>query len=250
MLPKTFSTSSILSASDTGVTGSSTGESETNPPVSPAPTEGVVTEPAAPVEGEQEVKPAEPKTFEPKPGPKLPGTEADETNWLRSAVSELSRKYQAATQQLEEYQSAGLDDDERERLMLQKERQALQQEKAQLQVQYANGQWKAYYEQFETPSETLTGDDPVQWQHNVLGHLHRERQTLGKQVEQLNKKIEALKTAAKPADVETEPVGSGAGGSSSGIKTIDEVDWADLDKLQTQAISGFLKPEDYPAIPK
>jgi hypothetical protein len=253
MFIKTFSKPWILyDAEGGGGSGVAPNKDAAPAPVTAGSTQGgeggtPPTPVVAPVEGAEGSGPE----FVPEPGPTLPGEGAvDDANWLRAAVTELSQKYQAAAQRLEEYETAGLDDDEKARISLQREREALQRERAQMQANYATGEWKAYYAQFKPPTDALQGDDPVKWQHNVLTHLHKERQVLDAKVAKLNQQLEALKlAAAKPAGATPEPVGGGSGAPNPGVKTIDQISWDELEDLQSRALAGLPSTIEYPTLP-
>jgi len=177
-------------------------------PITAQPDEGITAE-EEPVE--QPTEPVEPVEPEPEPEPefRLPGQEKPgqrELDWYQRQYAEALQALQQYQQQLEQYELAGMDDDEKAAYKAQQEYQHLQQEVESLRMERATEQWRDYYRQFAPSDVNLAQErNPVNMQHQVLTSLHQ-------QVQKLQQENTAYKKAMS-GQPKANPVTTGGGGT-------------------------------------
>lgn len=213
---------------------------ETAPVSAPEATDAPVVE--TPVEA--------PVVEEPIRVPTLPGQRPhaeysqDEVAALQAYVQQAAAQMQQYQQQLRQYEMAELDDDERNARLYQQQAEALSQREAELQEWYARNQWYQYYNQW-VPEGTVTGEDPVQWQHSVLSHLYTENQTQARELAKLRSEVEALKrVGVQPAA----PKVTTQGGAPAPRKSVWDMSWEEMEALKEAALMGTVSPTDFPGV--
>lgn len=165
-------------------------------------------------EGEPTEAPAEPVAPEPEPQFRLPGQEdmSDrELTWFRQQYGSAMEAIQQYRQKLEEYELAGMDEEEVKQYKAQQEYHQLRQEVDALRMERATEQWRDYYRQF-APSgvDLIREQNPVNMQHQVLTNLHTKVQALEKENAALKKAL-----SGQPKGTPVTTGGSGAPQPSS-----------------------------------
>lgn len=215
------------------------------------PTQGTEpTEPTEPTQPQQtEQQPAAPATQEPadsEPEFRLPGQQdqqVDEVDWLRQHYAQSLNQIATLQQQVNEFQLAGLDDEERTTEELRLHQQQLEQQLQQFQQAQAFSGWQRYYSQFiDNPQELEGMQDVVQMGHHVLTSLN-------KQLRQATKELEALKTASQPSTTPVPPIVTG-GGTPAPQRTMTDLTYnpKEFERLMDKARQGLLTGEDIPPI--
>jgi hypothetical protein len=204
--------------------------------------EPITAQPEAGVEAPQEPTevPTEPVEPEPEPEPdfRLPGQEEPgqrELDWYQKQYAEALNALQQYRTQLEEYELAGMDDDEKATYKAQQEYQQLQREVESLRMERATEQWRDYYRQFAPTEVDLTRErNPVNMQHQVLTSLHQ-------QLQQLQKENAAYKRAMS-GQPKANPVTTGGGGAPkpSSIWSLDQTK-EQRDEIFYQAKQGLIQ---------
>ena len=158
---------------------------------------------------------------------------------LHGIVNELTYELQQARSQLEEYQLADMDEDDRRILQLQQREEELTQRQQELQAREINNTWYDYYSQWPGVEQTdLAGQGPIEWQHAVLSKYANT-------VHNQQRKIEALQQALKgQQQAKPEPTTKG-GASPVGRKTIYQTPWDEIERMHKRALKGQLTSEDY-----
>lgn len=212
---------------------------DATPPVEPAASPEAGASPAPP---SLPSAPVEPEVETPVVVPSLPGqqTKEGEAEYLRQVTAQLAQELRQARERLGEYQVAGMSQEEIYAQQLQQQYAALQQQQEQLAADNARRVWHDYYSKWVPDNPTLiTGDDPVQWQHNILTHLYTTNQKLVKQVEAMRK---AATEAPKVPKVSSQQPGP------AHRKPISQLNLQEIEAIRERARWGGLNPEDYPPI--
>lgn len=168
---------------------------------------------------------------------------ADTTNrqmdWLNSQMQEVVDANRQMQIKLQEYETAGLDDEERARRDLEAQRQYLDQQQQAMSEQMYRRDLYAYYGQF-VPANTIVGDDPAQWQDAVLRHLAQSANTYYQQAQTLRKALRDKLSGAAPR------VTAPGGGPPSAKKSVYDLSHEEREALFQRALRGELSPNDIP----
>jgi hypothetical protein len=180
-----------------------------------------------------------PETETPTATPQRPSADPGrELSWLRTQYQAALSDLQKTRAELQEYEYAALDEGERGDRVMQDKLTALQEQEQQLQeAAYAQGLWE-YYTSL-VPHTVIQGDNPVQWQESVMGHLTGE-------VARLRKENAALRKSAVPGGGAPK-VPQAAGGAPS-KKSMFAYDWEDIERMREAAEQGLISGDDLPGV--
>ena len=228
--------------SGTGDAGADMGENPTDLGVESEAATPEPTTPAAPVSTPEPAPEPEPA---PKPLPSIPGyaNKDNEVDWLRNAVAQLSGKLNQTEQALAQYELAGLDEGEAQTKQLSMQRDQMQQRLADLEDTLARRTWKDYYDGWGAPPEAIQGDDPLQWQHQLLAWFHQEREKLAKE----NKALQTALTKQKAPGTAAPKIGA-QGGPGPGKRQLHEMSDDEFEVLLDKARWGNIDLSEYPAV--
>jgi hypothetical protein len=221
--------------------GAEMGEAPVDPGVvegAAAPVEPALTSPTKP-DPAPEPEPA------PKPLPNIPGyaNKDNEVDWLRNAVAQLSGKLQHTEQALAQYELAGLDEGEAQTKQLSMQRDQMQQRLADLEDTLARRTWQDYYSGWGAPNEVIQGDDPLQWQHQLLAWFHQEREKLAKE----NKALQGALTKQKAPGTQAPKIGA-QGGPGPGKRALHDMSDDEFEVLLDKARWGNIDLSEFPSV--
>lgn len=203
--------------------------------VTPLPTEAPneIAAPVAPV--------PEPETaFTPPPIPGQDGRAAETV--LQDQLQGMRRQMEAMQAMLDEYRVAGLSEDElAQQQMLTREQQLAQREAA-LQEMAMRNEWQNYFVKWIRPEDApklLSGNDVVQWNHNILAHLAERAQ-------KAERELNALKTATTKPATTPPAVTTGGGTGQGGPRSPFDMSYKELEALKLKIRAGLAEPSDFP----
>lgn len=159
--------------------------------------------------------------------------------WLNGQMNEVVNANRQMQLKLQEYETAGLDDEERARRDLQAQRQYLEQQQQAMSEQMYRRDLHGYYSQF-VPADQITGDDPAQWQDSVLRHLAGRANQYYQQNQALRKALKTRLSGAAPK------VTAPGGGPASPKRSVFDMSFEEREQLFQRALRGELDPSDIP----
>jgi L-rhamnose mutarotase len=219
---------------------------EPTAPGTPEPTVSDVTiqgEPAPAYEPESVVPELE---SEPAPEPFMPGQpsyrQPTAEEWYRQQYAAAADQLQRQQYELQQYQLAGLSEEEQAIEYARMERAQIQQQLDAMQQQEAVRQWREYCTQFlpETEADQVTHmEDPIR----MLHYTNSNMQARLRQLEQENRALKAATATTQPAP----PVTTGGPGAPS-RRTLADLSDDEFEVLHRKALQGHLTDEDIPRV--
>lgn len=205
------------------------------PTPTPQPTQAPVTPAPAPAPAPEPVK---------APAFAMPGSFSqpeDELAWLRQNYAQAMNTVAEMRGQLQDWELAGLDEQEKERALFERQKTEWQQQMDTWRNQQALGEWRTYFSQFPAASEAAqvmsTMTDPVQMTHTMMVDL-------ATQVDALKKENAALKSAAGGQTPGPPVTTGGQGGQAS--RTLFQMSRQEREALMRKARLGLLTDADVP----
>lgn len=191
----------------------------------------------------EEESPDEVRTFEYEPV--TPEYGDDEVAALQAYVRNAAAQLQQYQNALRQYELQGLDEPEKEKVLLQQQQQALAQQEYAMKEWYAKNQLYNYYKQW-APEDRLAGTEPMQWQHSALSYLHETALHYYNEAERLANEVKSLRRGLNPGS--TPPRVSTGSGAPPAKKSLWDMNWDQIQAFKNAAVLGQVGPEDYPAI--
>jgi hypothetical protein len=211
----------------------------TQPPVAAAipgdtATEGAATTP--PTEGaEAAPEPVQMPTF------RLPGQRNTRDTGIDPAYQRQFEEQQRLLDQyrsrIEEFEFAGLEEEEAARLKLERQQEDLNRRVAAYEQQQAINEWRGYWKQFATKDEATELDaigDPIQMGHHIVQNMYRDISTLQQENLRLKEQLKKATTVQQKGPAVT----TGGQGAPKPKVPAYALDPAEREKIRRRIMQG------------